>query len=399
MGCLATKSTTVTLRKVEELGVTLAPRAVLFGWRRWQLALSVPLALCAVWIAGCADQVRAPTQDQLAAFQRAASIEPAVDMDRIRKARLHTGPYRVVPGDVLEFTMPALLRAVTAAQAQAAQSQSGLDAPYVCRVSNAGTITLPAAAELHNVAGLSLADIEQKVADAYEGQVVLRPSIFVRVLEYCTSKVYIAGAVETPGVYRLRADQMTLVSLLTESGGISEGGAAVVRVVRSENQTPSENAGQQDVEGAQEPAILLPVVGMNIPFRDVGLEEGDTVVVEQIQMPLFTVIGLVNKPGNYEYPPMVKYNLMQAIAFAGGLDLVSEPRYATVYRLSPEGSIVRIPFRLVEENELTEAINTPIRPGDVVAIEHTPRTRMNTMLRNMVHFNTGFYVYGRDVWD
>jgi len=361
--------------------------------------LYVPLAVSAVFAAGCADRVRMPTQDQLAAFQRAASIEPAVDMDRIRKARLHAGPYRVVPGDVLEFTMPALLRAVTAAQVQAAQSQSDLDAPYVCRVSNAGTITLPAAAELHNVAGLSLADIEEKVADAYEGQVILRPSIFVRVLEYNTSKVYIAGAVETPGVYRLRADQMTLVSLLTESGGISEGGAAVVRVVRSEDQTPSEDAGQQDGEGAREPAILLPVVGMNIPFRDVGLEEGDTVVVEQIQMPLFTVIGLVNKPGNYEYPPMVKYNLMQAIAFAGGLDLVSEPRYATVYRLSPEGSIVRIPFRLVEENELTGAINTPIRPGDVVAIEHTPRTRMNTMLRNMVHFNTGFYVYGRDVWD
>jgi len=185
-----------------------------------------------------------------------------------------------------------------------------VDAPYICRVSNDGTITLPAAGELKDVAGLSLADIEERVVDAYEGQVILRPSIFARVLEYNTSKVYIAGAVKTPGVYRLRADQMTLVSLLTESGGISEIGATVVRIVRSEDRTASEDAGRPDARNVQEPAILLPVVGMNIPFRDVALEEGDTVVVEQIQMPLFTVIGLVNKPGNYEYPPMVKYNLM-----------------------------------------------------------------------------------------
>ena len=277
---------------------------------RWSLVACVPLALSAILVTGCADQVRMPTEDQLAAFQRSASIESAVDMDRVRKARLHTGPYRVVRGDVLEFTMPALLRAVTAAQVQAAQGQNPVDAPYICRVSNDGTITLPAAGELKDVAGLSLADIEERVVDAYEGQVILRPSIFARVLEYNTSKVYIAGAVKTPGVYRLRADQMTLVSLLTESGGISEIGATVVRIVRSEDRTASEDAGRPDARNVQEPAILLPVVGMNIPFRDVALEEGDTVVVEQIQMPLFTVIGLVNKPGNYEYPPMVKYNLM-----------------------------------------------------------------------------------------
>ncbi|MEN6335777.1 MAG: SLBB domain-containing protein, partial [Phycisphaerales bacterium] len=333
-----------------------------------------------------------PTQDQVAAFERAASVESRLDVDRIRKAKLHTGPYRVVPGDVLEFTMPGLLRAVTAAEAQTAQSQNRQDAPYICRVGNAGTITLPAVGELGPVAGLSLADIEEKVAEAYRQYVVLKPSIFVRVLEYKTSKVYIAGEVEKPGVYSLRADQMTLVSLLTEAGGISKTGAAVVRVIRSDAPAPTAQASprnETDAGRKGEPTILLPVAGMNVPFCDAGLEEGDTVVVEQTQTPLFTVVGLVGKPGNFEYPPAARYNLMQAIAFAGGLDLVSDPRYATIYRLAPDGAMVRIPFRLVEKDEFTEALNTPIRPGDVVAIEHTPRTRMNTMIRNLVHFNTG----------
>jgi len=340
-----------------------------------------------------------PTQDQVAAFEQAASVEPKVDMDRIRRAKLYTGPYRTVPGDVLEFTMPALLRAVTAAQTQTAQAQNRQDAPYICRISDAGTITLPAIGELENVAGLSLAEIEERVAGAYRQYVVLKPSIFVRVLEYKTSKVYIAGEVEKPGVYNLRADQMTLTSLLTEAGGMSKAGAAVIRVIRSSSvvTTNSRSAAGADRNG--EPTILLPVVGRNIPFCDAGLEEGDTVIVEQIQMPLFTVVGLVGKPGNYDYPPTAQYNLMQAIAFAGGLDLVSDPRYATIYRLTPDGSIARVPFRLVEKDELTDALNTPIRPGDVVAIEHTRRTRMNTMLRNMVHFNTGLYITGRDLWN
>lgn len=379
--------------------------------------------------AGCGDQMRTPTLEELAAFEHAAAVEPTVDMDRIEKARLYVGPYRVVPGDVLEFTMPALLQAVTAAEVQAAQNRNRTDAPYICRVSNAGTITLPAVGEIADVAGLSLAEIEERVVEAYAQHVVLRPSVFVQVLEYRMARVYIAGAVENPGVYTLRPDQMTLVSLLTEAGGlaVSKGpgataaGASIVRILRSERAPqagPSESTAENDptataiaaadlsdpresqlaAEEQAGPVIVLPVVGMSIPFRDVGLEEGDTIVVEQVQMPLFTVIGLVNRPGNYEYPPTSQYNLMQAIAYAGGLDMGADPRYATIYRLAADGSVVRVPFRLVRGNELTDAMSTPIRPGDVVAIEHTPRTRMNAMINNMVRFNTGLYIQGRDLW-
>jgi len=405
--------------------------------------------LSAALLGGCSDQVRLPTPDQLAAFERAAAVEATVDMDRIRRAKLHTGPYRVIPGDVLEFTLPALLQAGRTAEVQAAQAGNHPPVAYVCRVSNAGTITLPGADELSHVTGLSLAEIEERVVAAYQEQVRQRPSVFIRVLEYRTAKVYIAGAVEKPGVYTLRSDQMTLVSLLTEAGGIAvpagtgttAAGAAVVRIVRSDEPpglaaagpaaaVPPETTGSQGpaaaslrpdsakeekgegplcptgpaAPGSEErppraPGITLPVVGLTIPFQDVALEEGDTIIVEQVQVPLFTVVGLVNKPGNYEYLPTAHYNLMQALAFAGGLDLVAEPRYATIYRLTPEGAIIRVPFQLVADNALTDAQQTPIRPGDVIAIEHTPRTRMNTVLRSLVRFNTGLYVTGRDLWE
>jgi protein involved in polysaccharide export with SLBB domain len=370
------------------------------GWSyggRWAICL---FALC---VPGCSDSVRTPTAEQLAAFQRTAPIEPTVDTDRIQKARLYTGLYRVVPGDVLEFTMPAVLRAVTVAEAQAAQFPTKNDQPYLCRVGPEGRIHLPAVGGLV-VAGQSLTEIEAKVTDAYRRRAVEEPAIFVRVSEYRTAKVYIAGAVKKPGVYTAKSDEMTLVSLLTQAEGISETGAALVRIVRSKDQgamadsvTPDATTDHTVVSPA-EAGIVLPVVGMNIPFCDVALEEGDTVVVEQGRVPVFSVLGLVTRPGNFPCPSTTEYTLVQAIAFAGGLDPVTDPRYATIYRRMEDGAITGVPLRLVQDGKFTEVLSTPIKAGDVVAIEHTPRTRTKAMLHDLVRINTGLYLSGSDLW-
>jgi len=54
---------------------------------------------------------------------------------------------------------------------------------------------------------------------------------------------------------------------------------------------------------------------------------------------------------------------------------------------------------LIRDGEFTDALGTPIRPGDVVAIEHTLRTRTNTTINNLVRINTGLYVRGEDLWE
>jgi polysaccharide export outer membrane protein len=376
------------------------------------MTIFVGLTLLAC-LTGCGDNVRMLTPYELAVFHGKGSVTPAVDMGRIEKAKLKTGPYRVVPGDVLEFTMPALLQAVTAAEVQAVTTRTQAENPLLCRVRDDGTITLPAVGPIA-VAGLSLAQIELQVTDAYRSYVVLYPSVFLRVAEYKTSKAYIAGAVTKPGVYSLRADQMTLSSLLTEAGGITEVGAAVVRILRAGGRgSPSADVvspaslGEKaaivpvasSAGGDEDKPIILPVVNTNIPYRDVSLDEGDTVVVEPVQMPVFSVLGLVAKAGNFPYPPTAQYNLTQAIAFAGGLDPVAQPRYATIYRIGADGSVARAPFKLIKDGKFTAALSTPIRPGDIVAIEETPRTRMNSILRDVFRFNVGLYVQGDDLWN
>jgi hypothetical protein len=170
-------------------------------------------------------------------------------------------------------------------------------------------------------------------------------------------------------------------------------GAAPEAAAASDAHPPSE------IRPPQLTTLAVPVRAMNIPLRDVALEEGDSIWVERMALPMFCVLGLVNRPGNFPYPPMEEYNITQAIAFAGGLNPIAEPHYVTIYRLAPDGSILRVPFQLIKRGEFTNAWSTPIRPGDVVAVEHTLRTKMNTIINSLVRVNVGVYLAPQDLWE
>ena len=345
----------------------------------------MPLLLC---LAGCADQVHPTSGKQLTEFNNAGPVVPSVDTDRLVQAQIGGGPYRLAPGDAVELTMPAILRAV------AVEELTGVDriTPYMCRVSESGTITLPRAGEIQGE-GKTLAEVESGVIAAfYPKYVVTRPSVFARVADYRTFRVAVTGAIVTPGVYSLRSDQMSLVSLLREAGGIVNEGAGVVRISH-QGQAP----GAQDKAGAQ--PLILPIRGFNVPFADVQLQEGDSVVVERLAQPLVTVIGLVNRPGNFPYPPDVQYNLTQLLAFAGGLNEVADPHYLTVYRLKPDGTHVSATLRILDNSKLTEASHTLIKPGDIVAVEQTPRTRTAIFLDRAFRINIGTYYSLNDAGD
>jgi protein involved in polysaccharide export with SLBB domain len=256
--------------------------------------------LIAVHLVGCSDEVSLPSKEQLARFAEAGPVLPSMSMDRLTTARMHESP---LPGEVLEITMPVILQVVTTDEPSAVRA----DAPYLCRVSETGTITLPAAGEI-KVAEKTLAQIESAIIDAYYPEYTqTRPSVFVRLAE------------------------------------------------------------------------------------EQGLEE-----------PLFTVLGLVNRPGNFPYPPSVRYNMMQALGFAGGLDRAADPRYATVYRLTPDGTVVSEAFAVADVRDtatLIDTLNTLIKPGDIVVVEHTPRTRTKEFLDRVFRINLGTYWSLRSSWD
>ena len=103
---------------------------------------------------------------------------------------------------------------------------------------------------------------------------------------------------------------------------------------------------------------------------------------------VFTVMGLVNKPSSFPYPPGVRYNMMEALAFAGGLDMVADPHYVKIYRQDATGKIVSATFA-IDSKSLSDAYRIAVKPGDVIYVDHTLSTRVNKFLADVLHITIG----------
>lgn len=91
-------------------------------------SLLVGLSVC---LGGCSDGVRLSSAEQLAEFERARPLRRAVDVDRLVRAKIGGGPYRVVTGDALELTMPSLLQAASPEEVRDRQEETVSAVPSV----------------------------------------------------------------------------------------------------------------------------------------------------------------------------------------------------------------------------------------------------------------------------
>jgi protein involved in polysaccharide export with SLBB domain len=267
--------------------------------------------------------------------------------------------------------------------------------------------------------------------------------VICKVKEYQTQNITVLGGVVRPGLYKLSSEEMSLVAALMKAGGIIDEGAALITIRHADHSAEEQFEGTSDIdqmayqnpsdlgtESVSRPGLLpsktdkmsvdsikgsiqhlvellnvsddpemvsakshkkqvdlepivLPVKNMNIPFADVVLLDGDTIRVEKLDPEVFTVLGPVETPGVFPYPPDVDYNLMQALAFAGGLDIALNPRYVSIYRQDADGRIVTVTFCL-DDKTLARASGIMIKPGDVISVEMTMDVRVRLVLREML---------------
>ena len=240
-----------------------------------------------LYMSGCNPTLSSP--EQLKTFEEAGPVTLKADTNDLTGVKSRIGSYRVVPGDVLELHMPAVLRIDSSKFSDSLQEIE----PYLCRVNNAGTINLPIIGEMA-VEGKTFIEMESEIVSAYFPKyVVTPPAVVCRVKEY----------------------------------------------------------------------------------------EGENARV-------FTVIGLVEHPDAFPYPPNIQYNLMEALAFAGGLDPVADPRYVKIYRKDAYGEVISATFK-IEDKSLADAYNIAIKPGDVIYVDHTLHTRANTFLSDVLTIGVG----------
>jgi polysaccharide export outer membrane protein len=309
-----------------------------------------------------------PTPEELREFEAAGPADLVSDV--FETASMHvSGPYRVVTGDLLLIELPPEVQLDTL---------SGETKPATltikCRVQDpAGTIELPMIGA-QTVVGKTTGEIEELLAAAYHSPKILDRSVnvVVTVSEYRSVTVAVTGAVNQPGPHDLRSDRLSVMGALAEAGGVKgERGAKAIQVIAIvDGQTVKRTLGVQ--------------LG-DIPLEDVPLKGGETIVVEPAPDRAFTVIGLVKKSGVFEYPVPRRYNLMQALATAGGVDETAAPRYATIYRVRADGQVVGATFQ-IDGTALQNASNVRIKDGDVIAVEHTQGSWLRQFFSQVLGF-------------
>lgn len=314
----------------------------------------------------------APTGEELAEFEAAGPADPDFDPNQFIALNIEGGEYRVVAGDLLEIEIPNEAAGLSVTDA------ADLTESVNVRVGKEGTIRMPEIDEDLAIAGLSTSEIEEMLAGRYSEKFGLRMSAVVKVTDYKMATVAVIGAVSTPGIHEVRSDRLTLLGALMAAGGIdSERGAQSIKILK-----PGEAA--ENVE-----PVELPVRDSTIPFQDVRLAGGETILVEPRPTREFTVLGLVQQAGVVSYPADVTFNLMQALAQAGGTDTTAAPRYATIYRVRADGKIIGATFR-IDGLALVDSSNIEVKAGDVIAVEHTQGSWARTFFSQVFGFRASF---------
>lgn len=357
-------------------------RSVAAHRRRW-----TPLVVLAALAASCAAP-RYPLEGaELQAFMEAGPVTPEFDQEQLLDAIAPPTEYRVVPGDLLLVRGPStLFETGTPAPGTVSRIES---VDHYARVTKDGQISMPVVGTL-DAAGKTLLELETSIADAAHPKYLRqRPAIVVQIEEPFTVPVTVYGAVDAPGIHRLASDQLTLSGALSAAGGIVKTGNLVVGARKITIYSPEESDAPR--------TVALPIRGLNVPFYDAPLSGGERIEVERYEPDRFTVVGLVDNPGAHEYPPETQFNLMQALAIAGGVDRIADPPYATIFRKDLRtGEIIPATFQ-IKGDRLVEASALPIKPGDVISVGHTKGSWTRSFMATVLRFNFGVFLDPNDL--
>ena len=172
------------------------------------------------------------------------------------------------------------------------------------RISELGSVAFPLLGPVE-IGGLTPAQAEIRIAGLLKsGNFVPRAQVTVVVTQFRSRQVSVLGQVNRPGRYAIEEPSMRLTDMLAVAGGIANGGADSVTVIRSAE------SGEQRVE-----VDLLGLFDAPAGPRNLEVANGDTVFVPRA--PMFYVYGEVQRPGTYRLER--RMTVLQAVSLAGGL--------------------------------------------------------------------------------
>ncbi len=341
------------------------------------VSLTLAMTLGGCRSSGTMDTADLPTQW----LSREVTAPGTIDLSTM--ARQATSTDLIYPGDVLEITM------ATGAEEQSPQT-------WPLRVMEDGQVQVPLVGSVR-LAGLSLTDAEQQVRRLSVQREIFRdPHVSVLMKQRRMIQVRVVGAVETPGVYELPAAGSDLLAALVAAGGFNDEAGSVIEIRHPNSASSIAEGGSafgvrlaSFVESTESPARTVHVDLTANPSEaselDLHLEDGSVVVVQERTKRSVSVIGLVQRPNNYELPTDESLRVLDAIALAGGLR-VSVANQVRVIRRIPEREdpiVIEVSLR---KAKLDGRENLVLTAGDIVSVEETPATFLVETIRGFLRF-------------
>ena len=332
--------------------------------------------LLVLGVTGCA-QHRDYCAGRCPAELQAPPVHNAQTVDLSRFAGPPVSNERVGCGDVLDVSLAAGL---------------GGDAisRFPIRVGDDGMAFLPEIGSLP-LAGLELPGAEQTIAAACVHRGLYRqPQVTVTMARQRVNRITVVGAVKDPGIHELPREASYLMAAIVAAGGLDEDAGTNVEIRRPA--APSRLAsGGPSLSG--ESAVRFAGHAKDIPQQRVDLvcldlansvlegtasnylDDGTVVRVERRHPDPVQVVGLVHKPGQYDFPVNHELRVFGAIAMAGGLSHKLANK-VLVIRNRPDGQgtvLIEVDLRAAKRNAEE---NLRLAPGDLVSVEQTPLTVM-----------------------
>jgi len=93
-----------------------------------------------------------------------------------------------------------------------------------------------------------------------------------------------------------------------------------------------------------------------------------TIQLEQMATQRFTVLGQVQRPGSFEFPPNESINLLQSIAMSGGYTRLAAPSKVTIQRvINGSLSVYELDAADMAKDKKTKPFE--ILPGDIITVD------------------------------
>lgn len=200
-----------------------------------------------------------------------------------------------------------------------------------------------------DIGGQSVATAVEKIRLLYAKDYLIDPKLTLMVDEYAVEYVSVIGAVKGPGQIPVPVSgKLDLASAIASAGGIMENAdAGNIQLIR--------NSGASSTYS---------MAAIQSSAGSVALSSGDRIIVNQSAFigKTVAVLGQVGKPGPVIFPVEGRLDLVNAIALAGGLTQLSNPRKVSINR---KGTVTVVDFQSISQRGDRPFL---LQPDDVVTV-------------------------------